>query len=182
MRLNSHLSDEARTRINMRAVLVSTKPGPCTRRSRWHYTHAPVMQILNDFAIQAGGDLGVSDPSLANFVKDRTADVDLDNTGFWQAPSRDQRCQQIKALDRTKRPAPTPRRGSGVYADRFRQPIFAIRRWNSYCSGSVSGKSNDQLRQQSEIRHVHSSHRRRSRAKAARPWRIWRGLDERMRR
>ena len=50
-----------------------------------HYTNAPVKRILDDFAAQSGGDLGIGDPSVAALIEGRTASVDLDNAGFWQA-------------------------------------------------------------------------------------------------
>ena len=82
--LNSNLSDEARTRLN---DLLSRLDEAMALHARvtMHYTDAPVKKILDDFAAQAGGDLGVGDPPVATFTQGRVASVDLDNADFWQA-------------------------------------------------------------------------------------------------
>jgi len=82
--LNRTISDESRARLkDILARLDEAKD--LHAMITMHYTNAPIMKILNDFAAQAGGDLGISDPAVANFVKDRVANVDLDNAGFWPA-------------------------------------------------------------------------------------------------
>jgi hypothetical protein len=50
-----------------------------------HYQDAPLTKILNDFADQAGGRMGIDDPSVEKFAEGRTASVDLDNADFWPA-------------------------------------------------------------------------------------------------
>jgi hypothetical protein len=50
-----------------------------------HYRQAPVMDILRDFAAQAGSDLGVDDSAVSAFVRGRLGDIDLDNAPFWTA-------------------------------------------------------------------------------------------------
>ncbi len=82
--LDQNPSDEARTRLN--DVLARLEEAKSMHASvTMHYAGAPVKQILADFAAQAGGNLGVSDPAVATFVDGRIANVDLDNAGFWQA-------------------------------------------------------------------------------------------------
>ena len=53
-----------------------------------HYTDAPLMGVLEDFARQAGGNLGIDDPSVAKFAEGRIATINLDNADFWQAMRR----------------------------------------------------------------------------------------------
>jgi hypothetical protein len=82
--LKSSLSDEARTRINN--LLGQLEEARALHALvTMHYANAPVMQILNDFAGQAGADLGISDPSVAQFVEGRLGSVDLNGAGFWQS-------------------------------------------------------------------------------------------------
>jgi hypothetical protein len=50
-----------------------------------HYTDAPLMKVLADFARQAGGNLGIDDPSVAKFAAGRAVTIDLHNADFWQA-------------------------------------------------------------------------------------------------
>jgi hypothetical protein len=82
--LKRPISDESRARIKgILARLDEAKDLHAT--ITMHYANAPLMKILNDFASQAGSDLGIGDPAVANFIKDRVATVDLDNAGFWSA-------------------------------------------------------------------------------------------------
>jgi hypothetical protein len=82
--LDQNPSDESRTRLN--DVLARLDEAKAMHASvTMHYANTPVTKILADFAAQAGGDLGIGDPSVATFVDGRVASVDLDNAGFWQA-------------------------------------------------------------------------------------------------
>ena len=82
--LGQNLSDEARARLN--DVLARLDEAMALHAMvTLHYANAPVKKILDDFAAQAGGDLGIDDPSVATFIAGRAGSVDLDNAGFWQA-------------------------------------------------------------------------------------------------
>jgi len=82
--LHSNLSDEAKARLN--DVLSRLEEAMALHATvTMHYANAPVQKILEDFAAQSGGDLGISDPSVQTFTRGRIASVDLDNAGFWQA-------------------------------------------------------------------------------------------------
>jgi hypothetical protein len=79
-----NLSDEARARI---AVLLARFQDAMALHATvtMHYTDAPLMKVLADFARQAGGNLGIDDPSVAKFAQGRIATINLDNADFWQA-------------------------------------------------------------------------------------------------
>jgi hypothetical protein len=80
----ANLSAEARARID--DLLVRFQDAMALHaRVTMHYTNAPLMKILADFARQAGGNLGIGDPSVARFAADRVATINLDNADFWQA-------------------------------------------------------------------------------------------------
>jgi len=80
----ANLSDEARARID---VLLARFQDTLALHAivTMHYTHAPLMKVLADFARQAGGNLGIDDPSVVKFAEGRVATINLDNAGFWQA-------------------------------------------------------------------------------------------------
>jgi len=52
-----------------------------------HYKNAPVSQVVEDFANQAGSRMGIDDPMVVKFMKNQTAsiDIDIDNEDFWKA-------------------------------------------------------------------------------------------------
>jgi hypothetical protein len=82
--LGGKLSDEARARLeDVLGQLDETKALHAS--VTMHYTNAPLATILNDFAWQAGADMGVREPSVTGYAEGRTASIDLDNAGFWQA-------------------------------------------------------------------------------------------------
>jgi hypothetical protein len=79
-----NLSDEARARIDV--LLGRIQEAMALHATvTMHYAHAPLMKVLADFARQAGGNLGIDDPSVAQFAEGRVATIDLDNADFWQA-------------------------------------------------------------------------------------------------
>ena len=80
----ANLSDEARARIDV--LLARFQDAMALHATvTMHYTKAPLMKVLADFARQAGGNLGIDDPSVAKFAEGRVATIDLDNADFWQA-------------------------------------------------------------------------------------------------
>jgi hypothetical protein len=79
-----NLSAEARARIDDLLARIQDAMA-LHARVTMHYTHAPLTKVLADFARQAGGNLGIDDPSVAKFAEDRVATIDLDNADFWQA-------------------------------------------------------------------------------------------------
>jgi hypothetical protein len=79
-----NLSDEARARIEV--LLARFQDAMALHASvTMHYTDAPLMKALDDFARQAGGNLGIDDPSVVKFAAGRVATINLDNADFWQA-------------------------------------------------------------------------------------------------
>jgi hypothetical protein len=82
--LDHNPSDEARTRL--KDLIENIEENRTLHASiTMHYADAPVKKILDDFAAQSGSEMGINEPSIASFVEGRTASVDLDNAGFWQA-------------------------------------------------------------------------------------------------
>ena len=83
--LKGDLSDEARARITaaLRGIQEHRDFGPSV--ITMHYKDAPLATVLNDFATQAGADLGVRRPEIAGFIGNRRVSVDLDHVNFWTA-------------------------------------------------------------------------------------------------
>jgi hypothetical protein len=50
-----------------------------------HYKNAPVSQVVEDFANQAGSRMGIDDPMVVKFMSKQTASIDIDNEDFWKA-------------------------------------------------------------------------------------------------
>lgn len=82
--LQGKLSDEARARLD--DVLGQLDETKALHASvTMHYKDAPLTKILNEFAWQAGADMGVREPVVTGYAQGRTASIDLDNADFWQA-------------------------------------------------------------------------------------------------
>ena len=82
--MRGNISDEAKARLAH--VLEQLDQSKILHASlTMHYTDAPLAKVVNDFAWQSGGDLGAADPTLAQYLKDRTASLDLNNADFWTA-------------------------------------------------------------------------------------------------
>lgn len=82
--LAANPSDETRTRLNN--LIARIEENKLLHASvTMHYADSPVKKILDDFASQSGGDMGTDDPSVVSFTEGRTASVNLDNAGFWEA-------------------------------------------------------------------------------------------------
>jgi hypothetical protein len=83
--LKGDLTDEARARITaaLRGIQEHRDFGPSV--ITLHYKNAPLPTVLNDFATQAGADLGVRRPEIAGFIGNRYVSVDLDHVNFWTA-------------------------------------------------------------------------------------------------
>ncbi|MGD0387446.1 MAG: hypothetical protein ABSC42_00710 [Tepidisphaeraceae bacterium] len=80
----SNISAEARARIDVLLARIQDAMA-LHAMVTMHYANAPLMKVLTDFARQAGGNLGIDDPSVAKFAAGRVATIDLDNADFWQA-------------------------------------------------------------------------------------------------
>ena len=82
---DSNLSDEAAARI--RAALLRIEQGREFGPSviTIHCHDAPLAGVLQDFASQAGADLGVNRPEIRPFVMSRKISLDLDHVDFWTA-------------------------------------------------------------------------------------------------
>jgi hypothetical protein len=50
-----------------------------------HYKNAPVSQVVEDFANQAGSRMGIDDPMVVKFMSKGTTSIDIDNADFWKA-------------------------------------------------------------------------------------------------
>ncbi|HEX4053802.1 MAG TPA: hypothetical protein VHX86_06020 [Tepidisphaeraceae bacterium] len=82
--LQGKLSDEARARLD--DVLGQLDETKALHASvTLHYKDAPMTTVLNEFAWQAGADMGVREPAVTGYAQDRTASIDLDNADFWQS-------------------------------------------------------------------------------------------------
>jgi hypothetical protein len=81
--LQGHLTDEARARIEsaLQHIQENHDFGPSV--ITLHYENAPLATVLDDFADQAGADLGVHRPEFREWIKSRTVSIDLDRADFW---------------------------------------------------------------------------------------------------
>lgn len=50
-----------------------------------HYKNAPVSQVVEDFANQAGSRMGIDDPMVVKFMSKGTTSIDIDDADFWKA-------------------------------------------------------------------------------------------------
>jgi hypothetical protein len=80
----TNLPDETRARIEH--ILARFEEQQALHASvTLHYEKAPMLTVLNDFAGQAGGRLGIDEPLVVKFAQGRKVSVDLDEADFWQA-------------------------------------------------------------------------------------------------
>jgi hypothetical protein len=63
----------------------TTRPLPEPVVITLQYTNAPLQKVLDDFAGQAGAEMGVHGQSVEAFARDRKITVDLDHSNFWHA-------------------------------------------------------------------------------------------------
>ncbi|MGD0540024.1 MAG: hypothetical protein ABSB33_00765 [Tepidisphaeraceae bacterium] len=82
---DSTLSDEAAARI--RAALLRIQQGRQFGPSiiTIHCHDAPLAGVLEDFASQAGADLGVDRPEIRPLIASKKISLDLDHVDFWTA-------------------------------------------------------------------------------------------------
>jgi hypothetical protein len=82
---DSSLSDEAAARI--RTALLRIQEGRQFGASviTIHCHDAPLAGVLQDFASQAGADLGVDRPEIRPYVSSRRISLNLDHADFWTA-------------------------------------------------------------------------------------------------
>jgi hypothetical protein len=85
--LGGDLSDEVRARLNgaVRQIEENRVLGPAT--ITLHYQDAPLQEVLDDFARQAGADMGTSGPRIMQFARSRHASIDLERADFLTALS-----------------------------------------------------------------------------------------------
>ena len=83
--LDGPLSDEARTRVRtaMRRISDERQFGPSTINI--HCTDAPLQGVLEDFAQQAGAEMGVHRPEIRGYLQSRKITLNLRHADFWTA-------------------------------------------------------------------------------------------------
>jgi hypothetical protein len=81
----STLSDEAAARIRtaLTRIQEGRQFGPSIITIHCH--DAPLAGVLEDFASQAGANLGIDRPEIRGFVATRKISLDLDHADFWSA-------------------------------------------------------------------------------------------------
>jgi hypothetical protein len=67
------------------ATAPSSEPSQQPSIITMHYKDAPLQDVLEDFARQAGADLGVQRRQIINYAKPRRISIDLDQANFWTA-------------------------------------------------------------------------------------------------
>jgi hypothetical protein len=83
--LSGDLPDETRARLNAAITQIQDNVLLGPSYITMHYKDAPLQTVLDDFAAQAGADMGVNRPRNSDYSKTRTASIDLDHADFWQA-------------------------------------------------------------------------------------------------
>ncbi len=180
--LRGKISDEAQARLD--DVLGQLDETKALHASvTMHYKNAPLSTILNEFAWQAGSDLGVREPAVTEYAQDRTASIDLDNADFWQA-LRGQRCRRPAAVDGAVGADACPIRATRHHADQSRRSLCPRNRRPVYRAADDPGNPRDEFQRESTGRKLDPDpvHRRDSRAEAACDRRGQPGLAEGMRR
>jgi hypothetical protein len=83
--LDGPLSDEARTRVGaaMQRIADQRQFGPSVITI--HCTDAPLQGVLEDFAHQAGADMGVYRPEMRGYLQSHKITLNLQHADFWTA-------------------------------------------------------------------------------------------------
>jgi hypothetical protein len=83
--LATQLPDEARTRVGAatRRIVDEQLFGPSVITI--HCTDAPLEGVMQDFAHQAGADLGVGRPEIRAYLQTHKISLNLDHANFWTA-------------------------------------------------------------------------------------------------
>jgi len=83
--LTTDLTPEAKARVeaSLRKIQENRLIGPSV--ITLHYKDAPLETVLNDFTKQAGADMGIHRREVAEFLRGKTATVDVDHVSFWKA-------------------------------------------------------------------------------------------------
>jgi hypothetical protein len=120
---NSNLSDEASARI--RTALLRIQEGRQFGPSiiTIHCHDAPLAGVLEDFAGQAGADLGVDRQEIREFVANRKISLDLDHVDFWTA---------LRAIEDVSHLHARPNNGNGQMI--LDQPVGWFEPWNGRAS------------------------------------------------
>ena len=83
--LDGPLSDEARTRVRTAMRRISDRQQFGASVITIHCTDAPLQGVLEDFAHQAGADLGVHRPEIRGYLQSHKITLNLQNADFWTA-------------------------------------------------------------------------------------------------
>jgi hypothetical protein len=83
--LHTDLNDEAHARVQSAIAQIQEAEilGPAF--ITLHYSNAPLQDVLDDFARQAGADMGVRRPQILAYAKTRKASIDVQHASFWEA-------------------------------------------------------------------------------------------------
>ncbi len=116
---DSSLSDEAAARIRTALLRIQEgrQFGPSVITIHCH--DAPLAGVLEDFANQAGADLGVDRPEIRAFVANRKISLDLDHADFWTA---------LRAVEDASHLHARPNNGNGQMI--LDQPVGWFEPWN----------------------------------------------------
>ena len=115
---DSILSDEASARVRTALLRIQEgrQFGPSVITIHCH--DAPLAGVLEDFAGQAGADLGVDRPAIREFVASQKISLDLDHVDFWTA---------LRAIEDASHLHPRPNNGNGqMILDRSNRGMAAV--------------------------------------------------------
>ncbi|MDP9173351.1 MAG: hypothetical protein M3O30_05740 [Planctomycetota bacterium] len=78
-------SHEARARVQaaLKQIEDARRIGPAS--ITMHYTNAPLQNVLDDFARQAGADLGCRRAPIVEYAKNKPVTINLDHASFWES-------------------------------------------------------------------------------------------------
>jgi hypothetical protein len=116
---DSTLSDEASARVRtaLQRIQEGRQFGPSIITIHCH--DAPLKGVLEDFAAQAGADLGVDRPEIQAFISTQKISLDLDHADFWTA---------LRAVEDASHLHPRPNNGNGKMI--LDQPVGWFEPWN----------------------------------------------------
>jgi hypothetical protein len=83
--LDGTLTDEARTRVRMAMQRISEEKQFGASVITIHCTDAPLQGVLEDFAHQAGADMGVYRPEIRGYLQSHKITLNLQRADFWTA-------------------------------------------------------------------------------------------------
>jgi hypothetical protein len=83
--LRGAISDEARTRIGAAMKRIADQQQFGATQITIHCKDAPLQGVLEDFAHQAGADMGIYRPELREYLLSHKITLNLDHADFWTA-------------------------------------------------------------------------------------------------